>query len=207
MTQRPCLSITVSSAPNHGGPCPCGHGPWPRTCVQGPKKPTSAHHQDDELHPTSLSMSATVGARLSPPRRHLWTSHHLHNRDIDHLVEEKLGNIFGQRNSLDHTNQPLRHDRDVDNIRRASQHLHCGSATVSSTTAPVELAQPAQQGHRSPCRGRTGEFQWSVEQSRPWEWASAPRQGNRRPSMNCTCGESADYCTAPRNAPSGPYRP
>ena len=28
---------------------------------------------------------------------------------------------------------------------------NCGSATVSSTTTPVELARPTQQGHRPPC--------------------------------------------------------
>ena len=30
-----------------------------------------------ELHVTSFSASATVGAQLSSPRRHPWNSHHL----------------------------------------------------------------------------------------------------------------------------------
>ena len=61
----------------------------------------TAHHEDDELPAKSFSTSATMGARLSPPQRHLWNSHHLHNRDVAHLVEVKLGNLIGQTSSLD----------------------------------------------------------------------------------------------------------
>ena len=60
-------------------------------------------------------------------------------------------------------------------VCRALKTHHRGSSTVSSLTAPVELAGPAHQGHRSPCA--TGESQWSA---RPWEAASAPRQGCHR---------------------------
>ena len=55
---------------------------------------------------------------------------------------------------------------------------NCGSTTVFSTTAHVDLSRPAQQGHRSPCRRQTVETPWSDEQSGPWETASAPRQEN-----------------------------
>ena len=59
-------------------PCPCGHGSRPCTCVQGPKK--------NPPQPKQCPTSATVGARLTSPRRHLWTSHDRHNRDNEHLV-------------------------------------------------------------------------------------------------------------------------
>ena len=73
--------------------------PRPCTCVQGPKKiAPSAHHRDDELHATSFTTGATVGARLCPPRRHLWNSLDLHtsitvsksNRGIS-KVNETMG--------------------------------------------------------------------------------------------------------------------
>ena len=77
----------------------------------GPEKiPTSTHHRADELHATSLTTGATAGARLSPPRRHLWNSLNLCKRDIDHLVEEELGNLGPSTNSLDHGNRPLHRD-------------------------------------------------------------------------------------------------
>ena len=59
-------------------PCPCGHGSRPCTCVQGPKK--------SPPQPNQSPTSATVGARLTSPRRHLWISHDRHNRDNEHLV-------------------------------------------------------------------------------------------------------------------------
>ena len=45
------------------------------------------------------------------------------------------------------------------------QQGNCGSPTVFSTTAPVELAPPAIQGDRPPCPRATAEFPWSP---RPW---------------------------------------
>ena len=33
-----CLSVPVHRCTKLWGPCPCGHGPRPCTCVQGPKK-------------------------------------------------------------------------------------------------------------------------------------------------------------------------
>ena len=52
-----------------------------------------------------------------------------------------------------------------------------GSTTVFSTTAPVELAPPAQQGRRSPCPPANVESPWST---RPWGSAFTSRQGCRR---------------------------
>ena len=91
------------------GAVSCGHGPRPCTCVQGLKNPTSAH----ELPATSFLTVATVGAQLPSPRRHLWNSPHLHNSDIDHLVQEQLRNLHGQR---DRGGRPLRRDREDDDL-------------------------------------------------------------------------------------------
>ena len=58
--------------------------------------PTSAQHPDNELpHSTNFSTIATVGTRLSPPRRHPWNSLDPHTRDIDHHVHVQLGNLNG----------------------------------------------------------------------------------------------------------------
>ena len=46
--------------------------------------------------------AATVRSRLSPPRRHLRNLHDPHNKDIDHHIDEKLGNLYGFLNSQDH---------------------------------------------------------------------------------------------------------
>ena len=72
---------------------------------------------------TSFSTSATVGARLSPPRRHLWNSLNLHdlkNRGIDHLVVADSGNTMVRRtvwtmgNALRHDREAEEHNRDID---------------------------------------------------------------------------------------------
>ena len=118
-------------------------------CSGPSKRPTSAH----ELHATSFSTSATVGGRLSSPRRHLWNSHHLHNRDVDHHAQEQLRNLHGQR---DHGNLPVPHDRNVDD-----PHNLCNDP-------------------RSPCSRATGESPWSYEQSGPWEKTSATRMGSTK---------------------------
>ena len=62
---------------------------------------------------TSFSTGATVEAQLSSPRRHLWNSHHLHNRDIDHRVHRQLRNLHGQH---DHGDQPLRRNSEDDDL-------------------------------------------------------------------------------------------
>ena len=54
------------------------------------------------------------------PRQHLWNSHHLHNRDIDHRVHRQLRNLHGQQ---DHGDQPLRRNREDDNLWN-SHELH-----------------------------------------------------------------------------------
>ena len=79
----------------------------------GPKKFTpSAHQRDDELpHSTNFSTSATVGARVSPPRVHSSTAGP-RNGDVGHR-DEQLWHVHGQTNSLHHGNLPLRHDGEV----------------------------------------------------------------------------------------------
>ena len=62
------------------------------------------------------------GARQTPPRRHMWNSLDLHNRDVDHLDNEKLGNLSDVLNSLDHVDLPLR-QQDVDAQQRDMDHL------------------------------------------------------------------------------------
>ena len=42
--------------------------------------------------------------------------HDLCNRDIDHHVEEELGNLSGPTNSLDDGNRPLHHDSNNDDL-------------------------------------------------------------------------------------------
>ena len=44
---------------------------------------------------SSFPTSATVEARRSSPRRHLWNSHHLQNRDVEHHVDVQLVNVYG----------------------------------------------------------------------------------------------------------------
>ena len=65
---------------------------------------------------SKVERAATVGSRLSPhphPRNLL----DLHNQDVEHLVNGlQLRNHYGLQNNLDHGKQPLRHDRDVDDM-------------------------------------------------------------------------------------------
>ena len=60
------------------------------------------------------------------------------------------------------------------NAANFSTRRNCGSTTVSTTTAPEELARPAHQGNKPPCQRATGESPWSPG---PWGSASASRQG------------------------------
>ena len=46
--------------------------------------------------------AATVRSRLSPPRRHLRNLHDTHTWDVDHLIHEQLGNLYGFLNSPDY---------------------------------------------------------------------------------------------------------
>ena len=176
--------------------------PGPVPVYRPLKIPTSTHG----LHATIFLTGATVEAQLCSPRRHLWNSR---QKDIDHLIQEQLRNLHGQR---DHGGQPLRRDRDDDDLWN-SQGMHnrgihldlCNlhdkhnmdighrvneqlgnrdgptnspdhGTSLSATTG--KSARPANQGHRPPCTGATGELRWSAEWSRPWESAFAPRQGN-----------------------------
>ena len=97
--------------------------------------------------------------------------------------------------SAHHHDDELAHV-DTPRKRRVLNRCNCGSTTMFSTTAPVELAPPAQQGHRSPCPRATAESPWST---RPWGSASASRQGSQpaRPAQQgprppCTATLSHD---------------
>ena len=58
----------------------------------------------------------------------------LHTRDVVHLVEERLGHLYGPPDRRDNEKRRLRHDRDVDNVEtpRCSPPAATASTTVSS---------------------------------------------------------------------------
>ena len=60
-----------------------------------------------------------------------WNSLDLHNRGVDHLVHEKLGDHNDALNSLDHVDLPRRHDKDVDDLKRTSTTLSTGNWGIS----------------------------------------------------------------------------
>ena len=64
-----------------------------------------------------------VPATPSPPTD-------LYTRDVDHLVEERLGYLYGPPDRLDHVKRPLRHDMDVDDV--SSPRLSPRAATVGA---------------------------------------------------------------------------
>ena len=73
-----------------------------------------------------IGRAATVGSRLSPHRLHPRNLLDLHNRDIEHLVNElQLENLYGVLNSQE---LPLRHDRK--NRRPRSKVLQLRACTV-----------------------------------------------------------------------------
>ena len=89
-------------APNYGSRVPVDTAPGPAPVCRALKKQTPF-----QLIILTMSCPQRVfqqvkpwGARLFPPRRHLWNSHHQHNRDVDHLVEVKLGSLYDLLNSL-----------------------------------------------------------------------------------------------------------
>ena len=85
----------------------------------------SAHQREDELpQTTNFSASATVGARLSPPRRHPWNSLDPHTKDIDHHAHVQSGNLNGLK---DYEKPHLLHDRGVNATSR------CGPQGSEST--------------------------------------------------------------------------
>ena len=95
-----------------------GGRPRPCACTQGP-------HQQLRAMPQEADNT-----------RH-WKSLDQHNTGNNHLVNEEMGNLHGQR---DHGNRPRRHDK----------------RTKTCTTCKQE--------HQPPCPRATGEFLWSAEQ-------------------------------------------
>ena len=55
----------------------------------------------------------------------------LHNRDVDHLANEKLGNQYDVLNNLDHVDLPRRHNKDVDDLKGTSTTLSTGHWGIS----------------------------------------------------------------------------
>ena len=51
----------------------------------------------------------------------------LHNKDVDHLANKKLGNLCNVLNSLDHVDLPRRHNKDVDDHKGTSTTLSTGN--------------------------------------------------------------------------------
>ena len=58
----------------------------------------------------------------------------LHTRDVDHLVEERLGYLYGPPTRLDNVKRPLRHDRDVNDV--SSPRYSPQAATVGAKLSP-----------------------------------------------------------------------
>ena len=55
---------------------------------------------------------------------HLWNLHDKHNKDTGHRVNEQLRNLHDFLDSRDHEDEPLRHDRDVGDLRVRDDFLH-----------------------------------------------------------------------------------
>ena len=106
------------------------------------KKPPQLMSCPQRVSPTG----ATVEAQLSSPRRHLWNSHHLHNRDIDHRVHRPTA-------ESPWSTRPMGISLCVATRRMTT----CGTRTTCITGDLDHLFSRA-----------TGESQWSDEQSAPW---------------------------------------
>ena len=103
----------------------------------------------------TLSMNCNCGdlrsfcTVASPPRRHLKNLHDPHDKDIDHHIDEKLGNLCGFQNSQDHedrlcvTTGMSTTTRDIDTM---------ASNWNSEQTEPRGSASAPQEGYRRPCR-------------------------------------------------------
>ena len=108
-------------------------------------------HNDGHVNDSvQLQRAATVGSRLYPHRLHPRNLLDMHNRDIEHLVNElHLENLGGLLKSLDLGKLPLRHDRDVDDL---DNHELCtwrctitGMSKTSPRAAPEESQRSSAQ--------------------------------------------------------------
>ena len=116
----PALSTTRLSSTTTGTSTTLSKNWTPRACP----------NSQGSGNATSFLTSATVGVRLSSPRRHLWISHHQQYREIDHLVHEQLGNLHGLR---DHGKRHLHHDRDFDDLHDLQNGGHGHAHATRST--------------------------------------------------------------------------
>ena len=100
-------------------------------------------------------------ASPADPARTFDDLHDLHNRGIDHLVEEQLGSLHDPLSSPDYGQQPLRHDKKLKNFEeRQLRNFHCilltpnppGTChcTPTGMQRPAKRAAAAQQEHRTP---------------------------------------------------------
>ena len=99
--------------------------------------PAITRHTLHSLHCAYLSLLLRHFhcSRDSPTCRH-----DLHNRDVDHFVEVKLGNLNDVLNSVDHVGLPRRHNKDVNDLKGTS-------TTLSKATG-------ATQGESEQCHNR-----------------------------------------------------
>ena len=136
---------------------------------------------------------------------------------------------------------PSAHHRDDELHTTSFNESNRGSTTVSSTTAPVELARPAHESHKPPCRRNlcgqrdhgdqplrhdrfvlhdlcnrdidhrgpaTGDILSSDKQSGPMGIGLCTTMGKSTSwKMSSNCENPQFAGTAPRAAPSDPYRP
>ena len=80
--------------------------------------------------------SATVGAACLLHNWHRRNLYDLHNKDIDHLVNElQQRNLYGLQNRRNHGDLPLRHERDVDQpCRQTAAARTCRCTTTGMST-------------------------------------------------------------------------
>ncbi len=124
-----------------GGHVPVDMTPLALHLCAGPWKVTPlALHRDEENQEASSKAVATVGARLSPPRRHLrictTNATGTSTTTCRATVESRWS-----AEQLEHGNRPLRHDRKIDNQRRtATVEIH--SFLQSEPQAPCHINVP-----------------------------------------------------------------
>ena len=133
MTHDKCLFIChQTSSTQSWGRVPVDTLPRPCTCVQGPEKSTpqvmswpqrvsqqvQLWEDDCLLHDVTCGTRTTSTTGASNTLSKNWEISSVDEtkeaqQDIDHLVQQQLRNLHGQRDQVD---QPLRRDREGDNL-------------------------------------------------------------------------------------------
>ena len=155
-----------------------------------------AHRTGMSKTTSMLQRAATVGSRLSSHRLHPRETAGPAHQDVDHLVNGlQLGNHYGLQKNLDRGKEPLRHERDVDDMSlhttgvrtTLSTHVfsmccNCGITTVIFTTSTCETratGTTCKIGASTTRPRAPGESLWSA---RPCGSASVSRQKCQRPA-------------------------